>query len=214
MADRAAAAGGGLFVVASLAAGPILPQPPGAGASAAAIRSWYVDHHDAVVTASLLSVVGALGLVLLVAGLRQRRQDTWGSVIGIGGGLLVTMGVLGGLLQAAAAQVAPRLTDDGAVSAVYAVQRAVFFDGPPVVVPLLLGASALTLPRWLGALGAGIGVLGLVAGLADLAQRDGAPTALGLSGFLLTVLWVALTSWALAREGGTSRAFAAAPAIG
>lgn len=210
MADRIAAAGGGLFVVASLVAGPLLPKPPAADASAADIRTWYVGHHDALVTASLTSVVGALGLLVLVAGLRRRGD----ALAGLGGGLLVTMGVLGGLLQATAAQVAPRLTDDGSLSLVYSLERAVFFDGPAVTAILLLTAAAATLPRWLGAFGVVVGLLGLVAGLGDLARRGGFPEAFGLSGFLLTVLWVALASVTLARESSPARAVGTpAPAV-
>ena len=208
MADRTAAAGGALFVVASLAAGPLLPQPPAADASAGDVRSWFVGHHDAVVAASLLSVVGALGLLVLVAGLRRRGTP----LVSLGGGLLVTFGVLGGLLQAAVAQVAARLTDDSALTAAYAVERAVFFDGPALAALLLLGAAAPALPRWLGGAGLGIGVLGAVAGLTDLAQRSGSPAALGLTGFLLTVAWVAATTVTLARESGPAPARAAAPA--
>lgn len=208
MADRAAAAGGGLFVLASLVAGPLLPKPPAPDASGADIRAWYVGHHDAIVTASLLSVVGALGLLVLVAGLRQRGNP----LVALGGGLLVTMGALGGLLQAAAAQIAPRLADSSATTAVYGIERAVFFDGPAVTAVLLLGAAALSLPRWLGGFGLAVGTLGLVAGLGDLAARGGFPAAFGLGGFLLTVVWVALTSVTLAREAAPDRAFAAAAA--
>ena len=201
MADRTAAAGGGLFVVASLVAGPLLPKPPAADATAAELQTWYVQHHDAIVTASLMSVVGALGLLVLVAGLRQRSDGTLRGLVSLGGGLLVTMGVLGGLLQTAAAQAAGRLAEPGPLTALWAVERAVFFDGPAVTAVLLLAAAAGTLPRWLGAFGVAVGLLGLVSGLGDLGSRSGFPAAFGLGGFLLTVVWVALTSVTVGRDG-------------
>ena len=208
MADRIAAAGGGLFVLCGLSAGPMLSKPPAPDASAVDVRAWFLHHHDGIVAASLLSVLGALGLMLLVAGLRRRGS----TLVTLAGGLVVTMGVLGGLLQAATAQLALRTDDDRVVGAAYALERAVFFDAPAVTTLVLLAAAAAVLPRWLGGLGIAIGLLGLVAGMGDLARRGGFPAAFGLSGFLLTVLWVAAASVVLGRDGSTSTSCVPAPA--
>ena len=114
------------------------------------------------------------------------------------------MAVAGGLLQAAPAQAMPRL-GGGPVTAVFSIERALFFDGPAVTALLLLAGAALALPLRLGIGGCVVGVLGLASGLADRAFRGGSPAALGLSSFLLTVLSVAVTSWVVAHEGASPR---------
>jgi hypothetical protein len=81
------------FAVLYLFSGLVVPEPPGADASAAEVQRWFANHGDAVATSAWLAVVAGVPFLVFLAVLR-RRLDTaagWLADAAFAGGL----GILG-----------------------------------------------------------------------------------------------------------------------
>lgn len=216
MSDRRQGAIGGLvFVVLSVLGGATLPKPPAPAASAATLGSYFTGHQHRIELAGAASALAALGLLVLVAHLNARlaTDPLAARLVLAGGSVLVTTGVLGGMVQALVAQVADRVHGDTLVLA-FGLDRAVFYVAPGFGVILLMAgfaraAAGARLPQWLGGLALLVAAIGLVAGVGQLVSTSTALAAAGFVGFVLTVVWAAATSVTLLREGAVSPAGAA-----
>lgn len=214
---RVGALGGLLFVLLSVVGGATLPKPPDPGASAATIGSYFAGHQQRIELAGSASALAALGLLVLVAHLHRRfATDPLASrLVLAGGSVLVTIGVIGAMVQALVAQVADRMHGDSLVLA-FALVRAAFYVAPGFGVILLMagvarGVAPAGLPQWLGGIALLVAALGLVAGIGQLLSTTPGLAAAGFVGFVLTVVWVAAMSVTLLREAAAVPAGAAEP---
>lgn len=205
--SRYGAAGGLTFVALSVLGGATLPKPPDATASAGTIATYLVHHQHRIELASAAAALAALGLLVLVAYLRERvsANQLAARLLLAGGSVLVTIGLVGALVQGMIAQVSDRLHGDSLLLA-FALERATFYIGPAFGVVLLTtafarGAATAQLPQWLGGLALLVGAVGLVAGVGQTTSTAPAFAAAGFAGFVLTLIWVAATSVTLVREG-------------
>jgi hypothetical protein len=204
MSDRRAGfAGGLLWVVLSIGAGVLLPQPPAANADAPTVLAYFASNNSHVMIGSALSAIGALFLVLFVVSLAGRMQDVWASNLArTAGAVVVTVSLLGGVLQAGLAKSASSLGASASLLSAYLVDRVIFFVAPPLAVSVLLVAAFLGLrrpaaPRWVGLLAGVIALAALVGGIAGIFNANTAFSTVGFAGFILTVVWVAAASIAL-----------------
>jgi predicted small integral membrane protein len=146
---------------------------PGAHASGSEILAWYRSHTDSVVTGGWLFMLGCLGFVTFVAGLRVRLADASGrasqlpalalagaAMAGVFGMLTAAVDLVGGI---------DKNDIDPATAATFHHSVDLFFVGAELAAILPLAAFAVVvwrtriLPRWWAAF-AGLVVLVLVAG--------------------------------------------------
>jgi hypothetical protein len=209
MSDRRGGfAGGLLWAVLSIGAGALLPAPPGADADAPTVLAYFGGNQTHIIAASTMSAISALALLPFIVSLAGRMEDAWAANLArTAGAVVVTTGLLGGVLQAALARAAASLGASGALLSAFMVDRAVFFIAPPLGVSVVLAAAFVGLrrpaaPRWLGALAGVIAVVALAFGTAGVVSASKMVTTLGLGGLILTVIWVATASITLARRPG------------
>lgn len=209
--QRVGAAGGIVFVVLSIAAGAILPKPPAADASAAELGRYFSGHHERIETAGALAALAAVALLAFVVCLAERLSaDRFAGRLALAGGtVLVSVGVLGALVQAMIAQVSSRISGDTRVLA-FAVDEATFYIAPAIgaialTAAVARGAAAAGLPSWIAGFALLIAAVGVVAGVGQLLTTSSAMSAIGFAGFVLTVLWVAAVSVVLLRQERTVR---------
>jgi hypothetical protein len=146
---------------------------PGAHASGSEILAWYRSHTDSVVMGGWLFMLGCLGFVTFVAGLRVRLADASGrasqlpalalagaAMAGVFGMLTAAVDLVGGI---------DKNDIDPATAATFHHSVDLFFVGAELAAILPLAAFAVVvwrtriLPRWWAAF-AGLVVLVLVAG--------------------------------------------------
>lgn len=219
MSDRRGFAGGLLWAVLSIGAGVLLPQPPAANADAATVLAYFAGNQTHVVVASAISAIGSLALVPFFVSLAGRMGDAWAAnVARVAGAIVVTTGLLGGVLQAGLARSAPSFGASPTLLSAFMVDRAIFFVAPPLAVSVVLGAAFAGLrrpaaPRWVGLLAGVVAVVSLAGGTAGVVSTSKAFTTAGFGGFILTVAWVGATSIALAwRPPGEGLTLRDAPA--
>ncbi len=145
------------FAVLFIAAGAVVPEIPGADASAADVRGYFVDHRDGLVASAFLVVVATVPFLIFLSALRHRlgqaaywlADSAYGAgIVLIGLGSLFTLVTLGLSLHAEDMQASTALT-------ILDVGR--FY--PPVAVGVVFTLAAATaiaalrygvLPRWVG----------------------------------------------------------------
>lgn len=200
MRERAvAAAGGATFVLISLGAGPLLPQPPSGHPSAADVATYFTRHHSAIVAGSVLAAVAAVALLPMLVALGAQAGGLAGRTVQASGSVLVAVAVIGAVLQVGIASHATGL-DHMSLLAGFTVERAVFYSGPALASALLaLAAACGRFPSWYRALSAVLGVVAIVAGIGQLGWDNSTSSAGGFGGFLLTIAWAAATVFVVVR---------------
>ena len=206
MRDARLGAGAGLlFVLLGIASGPLLPQPPDAGADATTVLHYFAGHETRIVTASMLAAAAAVSLAFFFGALATRLvpDRLAARAISTGGAIVVAVSVLGAIGLAAVARSAQGLGATAALRAAFQVERGVFFVAPALGMAIVAAAAARGIaraggPGWLTALSAVLGLVGLGAGLAGVASGSSAVAGFGFAGFLLTIVWVlgvSITLW-------------------
>ena len=209
---RGGYASGVLWALLSIGAGILIPPPPAADANAATILAYFAANHSHIVIASTISAVSALLLIPFLVSLTTRFDDPSAAHVGrVAGAVVITAGLLGGVLQVGLARSAASLGANSTMLLAYTVDRAVFFVAPPlaisvVLVPAFIGLRRASSPRWISVSAGVMGVVALVGGVAGMLSTAKATTAIGFGGFLLTILWVGSTSIALWLSAGAARA--------
>jgi hypothetical protein len=216
---RLGAAAGCLFVLLGVVSGPLLPQPPDAGASATTVLHYFAGHEARIVTASTLAAAAAVSLAFFFGALAGRlADDRWAArTVTAGGAITVTVSVLGAIGQAAVARAADGLGATAALRGAFQAERGVFFIAPGLAMAVVAAATARGLkrtgaPGWLTALSGLVAAVALGAGLAGVASGASAVTGIGFAGFLLTLAWVLAVSVTLWRERVSSAAISLEPA--
>jgi hypothetical protein len=211
---RLGGAAGLVFVALGIASGPLLPQPPAAGADAATVLHYFAGHETRIVTASTLATAAAISLAFFFGALAARltADRVAARMVSVGGGIVVAVSVLGAIGQAAVARGADGLGASAALRAAFQIERGIFFVAPAVAMVIVALAAARGVrrtggPTWLSALSALLAVVALAGGLAGVASGASAVTGIGFAGFLLTIGWVLAASVVLLREpaGAVSR---------
>ncbi len=192
----------GLAFFSLIVLGSFLPQPPMGTPSGKEIADYMTQNRTAVLLGVLQTCLAALVLLWFAAGLRsilRRFDDEVGylSTLSFGGASVVFATLLG--VTAVSAGLTSRSPTDPAITeALWYVSRAGYvLVGFPTSV--FVGAAAILmfrLPaawRWVGVLGIAAAVLELV-GTSALFVAIGP---LGFLGFLLTALWILVTSLAV-----------------
>lgn len=203
--DRAAALGGVGFAVLVGAASVIAPTTLSLDANVADIRSKLADHPDAIGVGALLTALAMLALGFFLAYVHQRLRSVEGdeptsltACFALAGTSLVTIGLLGAVLQAVAAHHTGGF-DDPALLLTFRLWQMVSYNLsalPAAVVMLLAGVRTLqtgVFPRWLGAVAivAALGGLGAVSNLYITGQA--APAVLDGGAFALAAVWMVAT---------------------
>lgn len=208
MSEHNALAAGGLgFAGLSIAALALMPPPPGGKSSAAHVRHYFATHSANIRAASALSILAALLLLCLFAALRRRLAGA--DLLFAGGVITSAVAVLGGLLQSGLALGQPHLGNDG-VLALFWVERTVFYVAPPLAITAAAVGAMLAfrsqLPGWLTGLSGLLAVVAAVGGITNTVSDNDAGGAIGLIGFLLTIIWAAATSIVVLRDRVTPSA--------
>jgi hypothetical protein len=146
---------------------------PGDHATGAAILGWYKSHSDSIVVGAWLFMLGCLGFVTFVAGLRVRLAEAVGRTSQLPGLALVGAGMAAGLgMLTAAVDLAGGIDKndiDPATAATFHHSTDIFFVGAELAAVLPLAAVAIVawrtrvLPRWWAAF-AGLVAIVLIAG--------------------------------------------------
>jgi glucan phosphoethanolaminetransferase (alkaline phosphatase superfamily) len=198
--DRIGALGGIAFTVLAFASTFVVPTAPTVDDAAADIHDYLLDNQTGLGVSIVLYVAALLAFVPFVAMLHHRIAATARSTIAaatfvVAAAAGISLGLLGGLLQAALAQRIAPAADDATVSAWYSVWDIVAFTGPPLAINLAVLVAAVVLyrdrafPRWVTAVAVLSVVLGVVCVVADLTSEAGAPMGVDLAGFVLSNVW-------------------------
>jgi hypothetical protein len=195
----------------------LLPPPPDANSTSAAIRQYLEGHAGAIRVACVLSALGALALLPFFACLRRRLDSTAGDTLFSAGTVTVVAGVMGSILQAGLVNAQHRL-GAGSLLSYFAIERMVFYVAPAVAVAAVGAAAAVAyrgrLPGWLMALSGLLAAVATVGGVANLASDGRAAGGIGLPGFLLTIVWVAASAVVLLRAPAPVSASDVVPSFG
>lgn len=199
--DRLGALGGIGFTALAFAATVVVPVAPAVDDPAGEIRDYVVDNQTALGVSTVLYAAAILAFAGFVAMVHRRLSATGRSPIAAGtfliaGAACVTLGLLGGIVEAALVQRIAPVADDATVAAWFQVWDLVAYTGPPLAVDLAIGVAAFVLyrerafPRWLTVVAAASVVISAVGLVIDLAGDGVAPAALDLGGFLLANVWI------------------------
>jgi len=202
--DRAAALGGAAFVVLAGAASVIAPTTLALDSSADEIRDKLAGNAGALGSGALLTALSMLALGFFLSYVHGRLQsvEPAGSSLpacfALAGTALVTIGLVGAVVQAVAAHHVGGF-DDPTLLLTFRLWQMVSYNLsalPAAVVMLLAGVRTLqtgVFPRWLGvtAIAAALGGLGAVSIL--YVTGDHAPALLDTGAFALASLWIAAT---------------------
>ena len=202
--DRAAAMGGVGFVVLAGTASAIAPTTLALDSGAAEIRSKIAGHADALGTSALLTALAMLAFGFLLAyvhgrlrSAETRNGSSLPACFALAGTALVTIGLLGAVLQAVVAHHTGGFDDPTLLLAFRLWQMVSNLSALPAGVMLLL-AGVRTLqtgvfPRWLGVTAIVAGLAGLVVVSILYTTGEPAPKVLDAGGFALAGLWMAAT---------------------
>lgn len=212
--ERAAGAGGILFVVLVLVSAFLPGSPPSTSDPARDIAKYFTDHDDAIRQAAFLGIVATIPLVWWAAAVYRMLERATGN------GRLGVMTAVGVAIGAAAA---------GVSSIIYAVVAMVgvggsgglsgtkFFYvlGTNLTAMVAIG-TALTvgsvsagilrtgmMPKWLGWLGALVALLSVGGSLIGVSGND-AVFVLAFASFLTFVLWLVIVSILMLRKPATT----------
>ncbi len=203
--DRAAAMGGIGFVVLAGIASAIAPTTLAIDSSAEEIRSKLAGHADAIGTSALLTALAMLAIGFLLAyvhgrlrSAESRNGSSLPACFALAGTALVTIGLLGAVLQAVVAHHTGGF-DDPTLLLTFRLWQMVSYNLsalPAGVMLLLAGVRTLqtgVFPRWLGIIAIVAGLAGLVAVSILYTTGEPAPTVLDAGGFALAGVWMAAT---------------------
>jgi len=203
--DRTAALGGIGFVVLAGTASAIAPTTLALDSGADEIRSKLAGHADALGTGALLTALSMLAIGFFFAFVHERLRST-GTPTGsslpacfaLAAGALVTIGLLGAVVQAVVAHHTDGL-DDPTLLLVFRLWQMVSYNLsalPAGVAMLLAGVRTVqtgVFPRWLGFMAIISGLVGLVAVSILYTTGEPAPQLLDFGAFILAGLWMAAT---------------------
>lgn len=204
---------GGLCFVASVVAQNILRaiHMPANDASASSVAAYYASHHATTLALAACYPIGAIGLASFLGALLSRLTDSGVRAAAIAGAFgaagIIAMFTMTAATDVALAQYVRRgHADEAVVSALWVTHNAVFGVLLVSIGVALAGLSAASAtarivpPAWkgLGLLG---GVALAVAGGFTPALVDGSHILiLGLLGFVVWMLFVLTSAWALFRD--------------
>jgi hypothetical protein len=179
--DRVAAATGIAFVVLGIIALVVVPQPPQPDASSGEVAAYFTDNRSGILAQTYLFAVAGLFFLWFLGSLRSHLRRAEGgtgrlSAVAFAGGIatFAAFGTGSGISAALAAGIAPQ-GDFAVANAFFEFGSQVFSGVSFPVIVLSLAASLAILrfrafPDWLGWLGLGValsGVIGTFALFAD-----------------------------------------------
>jgi hypothetical protein len=219
---RLGALGGIAFTILALASTLVVPTAPALDDPADEIRTYLTEHQTRLGISTVLYAVSVLALVAFLATIHRRlgadgRNGTAATTFLVAGTAGVTLGLLGGLVEAVLVQRIAPGAEAATAATWYAVWDIVAFTGPPLAIDLAILVAAVVLhrdravPLWLTLAAAGAAVLGTVAVVADLTTETGLPGGLDLAGFLLANVWIVGLSVLTLCGGGRAVAPSSAP---
>ncbi len=214
--DRLAGVGG-LFFVSTLVVQNILrSKAPGFGAGPSTVSDYFTHHRAAVLVPLGLFPLGMVALFAFTAGVWNRaehRETRWWATLGLLGvaaiaALFALVNITEIVLAAKGHQLA---ASPAVVEAIWAVHAAAFglvLAAQAIALVGLARAAAASdlIPAWLGkAAVAGAACL-LVAAVFTVAIANGAPwVAVGIAGFFVWGVFIAVTGFGLARQPAPPR---------
>jgi len=204
--------GDGIVFVLLLIIDVVLDPSPNVSDPASTVVTTFVQHRDAIFTATYIQVVAIIPFFIFLATLRSflRRAEGVSAflsplvfVAGISAGLFVLIhyGVNAALASSATPQSDPAL-----ISALHRMGSTIFLLSDPLFATFLAPASLIllrtrALPRWLGWLGL-VGAFFFFMNIFSLPDPQGPLGLTGLLGFLVFLVWVLAVSIFVFRRAG------------
>ncbi|HXF97839.1 MAG TPA: hypothetical protein VNJ46_04425 [Gaiellaceae bacterium] len=212
---RLGALGGIAFAAVLLAGVFAAPMPPQPGDAPSAIRSYYVEHADAVRVAASAQALAAVFFLLFVCALARSLERGGAASIApaatLGTGVLALAATLAG--TAAFGTLGFGVAEDAdpdLVRALFDLGNMALNVGDPVLaafvgVPSFVALRERVLPRWIALFGLAVAVGWAVAGVSILVREGpfaGPNGAYGMTVVVVFLVWVVATSAALYRREG------------
>jgi hypothetical protein len=206
---RVGGAAGILFLIMFIVGITLQGEPPTFDEPVDEIRDWFADNGEQYLVGDYLTGLAFLLFFLpFLASLRgllaaaEGGPAVWSRVAFAGGLLFLIFGGVASLFWATLAYSFGTVGngDDGTLKTLMYLDQVGFSAGALAVIPLMLGASLVTLRtgvlwRWLSLLGLIVAVFAGIAGASSLtSDPDGALGGIGFIGFIGFGLWMLLVS--------------------
>jgi len=222
--ERAAGAGGILFVLMVVVSAILPGEPPMTNDSAPEIAKWFADNRDQIREAALLSIVASIPLVWWASALYRRLERATGNhrlgvIVVIGVALSAAGAGVGSVVFATLAMVGPGYSGGLAGTRFFYILGTGMNGLVAVGTALAVGAVAAgilrtgMLPRWLGWAGALVALLSVL-GTGVSASAMDIVFILSMVGFVAVGLWVLAVSVVMLRtpvEGSADPASVVTP---
>ena len=214
--ERAAGAGGILFVVLVLVSAFLPGAPPSTSDPARDIAKYFNDHGDAIREASFLGIIATLPLVWWIAAMYRRLERATGNarlgvMTAVGAAIAATAGGVGAVVMAVVAMVgvggAGGLTGTKFFYLLGTNLNSMVAIGTALLVGSVSAGILRTgmMPKWIAWLGALVAVLSVGGSLISVSGND-AVMGLLIASFLTFALWLVIVSVVMLRTPAESGA--------
>ena len=208
--ERAAGAGGILFVVLVLVSAFLPGAPPSTSDSARDIANYFTDHGDAIRQASFLGIIATLPIVWWSAAMyRMLERATGNARLGVMAAVGVAIATVGGGVSAIVFAVVAMVGVGG--SGGLTGTKFFYLLGTNLTSLVAIGTALLVgsvsagilrtgmMPKWLGWLGALVALLSVGGSLIGVSGNDSVMGILFIS-FLTFSLWLVIVSIVMLRK--------------
>jgi hypothetical protein len=213
--DRLAGAGGLVFTATLVVQNIIRANAPGFDAAPAQVTAYFLDHRAAVLVPLGLFPAGLLALFPFIAGVwvraRQEESRWWAGAGALGAATIAALFAIVNITEIVLAAKAARLASSPAVvQALWTLHAAAFGLDLAAIAVALIGlsraaASIPLIPAWLAVAALPGAACLLTAAVFTVALANGGAwvLALGLTGFIIWLVFVVVASVALLRRRQT-----------
>ena len=204
--DRVGAVCGIAFTALAVTSVVVVPPPPESDVAVATVRDYLLSHQGglsistAVMGFAAMVVIGFFGLASRRVGEKAGDGGVARSAFVVAATVVVSMTMLGVVLQAALVQQIAPAADDSTLSALYAVWDRVFHTAPAMGMAVVLISAVAgrrqsrTYPAWLTVTALLAAVLTVIDVAEDLSSTGSNLGPLGLIAFALSNVWIVATS--------------------
>jgi len=212
--ERAAGAGGIVFVVLVLVSAFLPGAPPSTSDPARDIAKYFTDHSDAIRQASFLGIIATLPIVWWTAAMyRMLERATGNARLGVMAAVGVAIATVGGGVSSIVFAVVAMVGVDG--SGGLAGTKFFYLLGTNLTALVAIGTALVVgsvsagilrtgmMPKWIAWLGALVALLSVVGSLIGVSGNDAVMVVLFAS-FLTFALWLVIVSIIMLRKPATT----------
>ena len=212
--ERAAGAGGIVFVVLVLVSAFLPGAPPSTSDPARDIAKYFTDHGDAIRQASFLGIIATLPIVWWTAAMyRMLERATGNARLGVMAAVGVAIATVGGGVSSIVFAVVAMVGVDG--SGGLAGTKFFYLLGTNLTALVAIGTALVVgsvsagilrtgmMPKWIAWLGALVALLSVVGSLIGVSGNDAVMVVLFAS-FLTFALWLVIVSIIMLRKPATT----------